>query len=670
MPRITHFGWSLFLIMAGWGSSPLPAQPQVPAAVEKPAFKQPPAPAKMPLIKQPSLMELAKLYKDLDLPLPPKESFFAMVDEGASLTSAPTSKPEITYSFYFAIGGPYPKAPYGIWQGFHFAPKESLAKIFPKAPNPAAILSFLRMGRTRGSLQSDQEDYGELVFAVQCQLLEHFELANFFYRRCQKSATEPFNDTLIWVAWNFWGGELADPKRDLALVAKKLHHIVDKHRFFEILRQGPASEKEDIERNIQDHRALLERLELTLRPSGAKPGTIEALIDELLIDPHANEGWDLVPPEDKGPEEKRTRPEPGIQKRDEPKNQRDAKSELRGMGFASVPTLIEHVDDMRLIRHATSQRGLATFYRDLGRRMETVSAKSYHTVGSVVRDVLSVFFRLDQNQATKADYLKSWNEIKNMKESEFVAKQFESTEDQSTAFLIFASGKYRGACIEAYKKFLQIKPDIQYMAYLIILVTTSDLPKETKVDLLAQAAVRCPPYARFFALRDLLTLDNGVFSKVCVELLQKIPKDGLNEVEENARIHVIRMGFRSEVPSARQIFEKYTNELPFHLKLQVLNDLCGDVFQEPTGSKTLAFLSPFFKDTTLYHPGKKDHQASMILGHDLSRAEVRNLMAMCILRTLEIDILVNDNTSEETWTQIRELAKSEIARHRENQKRQ
>lgn len=224
--------------------------------------------------------------------------------------------------------------------------------------------------------------------------------------------------------------------------------------------------------------------------------------------------------------------------------------------------------------------------------------------------------------------------------------------------------------IEAYKKFLQIQPDTKCMAYLIILVAGSDLPKENKVDLLARAAVRCPPYARYFALRELANLDKGVFSKVCVELLQKIPKEGLIDDEENGRIHVVKMGFRSAVPSARLIFEKYAKELPINLKLQVLTDFPRDAFHETTGRKTLAFLPQFLDGTTLYNPGKEDNHASLILGYGLSRAEVRNIVARSILRNLEIDIPVTDSTSEETWAKLRELAKDEIARRQENKEKQ
>ncbi len=658
MLRFPHFGFLALLLVAGIDTPSLIGQGPAPAAAKKAS------------LKQPSLAELAKLYQDLDLPLPPKNAFFAIVDQGTSYRYAPYSKPEIDYQLHFATGGPYPKAPYWIWESCKISSAESLAVIFRKPPSPDDILPFLRLRGLRGSVDTDNENSGELVFAIQCHLLEHFELARFFFRRCQKSEKGPFDQTLVLIAWNYWATELGNSKRDLTVVSKKLHHIVAKHRFFEVINQWPSGDIEEVERDVQDHRTLLDRLELTLKPTHAKPGSIEALIEELLIDSEAAEGWDFLPPEAEKAQDKDPSSE-GTQRLISPEKKLDAKAKLRNLGFAAIPMLIDHVDDQRLVRHPPLFLGpLIGLGQQGGNRMMTVNTRSFRTVSSSVREILPAFLNVNKHKATKEDYLKSWNAIKSMKESDFVTKNLESTDDQTWQFLHFAREKYAGKLIEAYKVFLRKKIDIKYMGFLIHTIANADLPKGTKVDLLLQGASTGDLSRKYQVLDALESIDRAAFSKLLVEILDKAPKDGLSEKDERWSLNLIELGFRSMDPVARATVEKLTRGLPLNLRLKVLESLSDGIFVETTGQKTRSFLLSFLEDSTIYQPGPKDRQGGITLDHDLTGIEVRNFVAKSILKSMNIDIPVGDKTTEETWTQIRDLAKEEIERRLEKKKLQ
>ncbi len=652
MSRSAPFAWILFVTMASINPPPLTAQP--------------PAPPEKPLLKQPSLMELTKLYQDLDLPVPPKDAFFAMVDEGTSLGYAPASKLDITYQLHLATGGPYPNAHYRVWSGLKTDFEETLAVIFTKPPSPAQVLSFLRLRRLRGEFDPGNENYGELVFAIHCQLLGHFELARFFYGRCQKSETRPLNENLVLVAWNYWGTELGNPKRDLALVSKKLRHLVDKHHFFELLGRGTPAEKEQIERDIEEHQTLLDRLEWTLKTKQVQPGSLEALIEGLLVDPTAGDGWEMLPSGGENPNEKDQTSEPGNQQLVATKKLPDSKSELTRLGFAAIPSLIEHVDDQRLVRHRPMfLGGLVGLGQENSHRLTTINARSYRTIGSVVRDLLSTFFILDEQKAEKADYVSAWRDMKSMTEAEFVSKALADPDKRSWNFIQFARAKYKEKCIDSYKLALRKNLEIKWFGFLTRAIVESNLTPSEKIELLSEGASKGSLQQKYDALYVLADLDNAVFSKLCVLTLKGLPQPLSSDDEEKYHFLIINLAFRTKDRGARDFLENYTMNLPISKRLKILDHLSGLILHDIENSPFRPFILRFFDDKNLYAPDKDDRDATSILGSDLTQIEVRNFVANKILIHMKIDLPIDDKTTDETWAKIRELAKDEVDRRLE-----
>ncbi len=352
----------------------------------------------------PSLAELGKLYQALELPLPPKEAFFAMY---GCFDHPLVSSPRLSYQLRMATGDP--KSGYRIWQGFKDAPTQSLEIAFSRPPKPETVLRYMKMDRLPGSSSMREAGpYAELGFAVQCHLLQHHELAKFFYGRVQKDTDVPPNQTLVMLAWNYWAGELTNPERDLAEVARRLHNLADHHGFSEILASWTG--------NTQKHKDLLDRIDLTAKRSFAKAGSVESLIDDLQT--HLGQKPnDDIDEDETMPAIRRKNP-----KQNEPSPRPDPESKLRNMGFAAIPLLIEHVDDRRLVR-----RYHDTFAVNYGAgevtRIEALNSDDFPSVGKRVRGILSAFFNLDPHKATKMEYLNAWNELRSMTEADFVSKQ-------------------------------------------------------------------------------------------------------------------------------------------------------------------------------------------------------------------------------------------------------
>jgi len=643
---------------------------------------QGPSPKKMSAekanLQPPSLAELGKLYQALELPLPPKEAFFVIASSFEHpLTSASFDR-DIAYQIHFATGGPYPKAKFQVWWGFKEYPGKHFEVVFARPPRPETVFRYLKMNALPGPDHREGEGYRDLVFAIQCHLLQHFELSKFFYRRGQKRVNEPLNHGLIKLAWNYWAGELTNPKRDRAEVAPKLHSLVDKHGFLEILGIGVALNDETNRNLIEKHQDLLNRLDLTVKASHAKAGSVEAMIDELTDDPNAQEfgrSWlgAKVPEEDQTPTGK-GQEEPGW------KSTPDAETRLRNMGFAAIPSLIEHVDDKRLVR-----RPLRPFYYSSGGASSIVTLHSddFPSVGLRVRLLLWAFFDLDYGKATKQDFQNRWKHLQLLTESDFIRKKLTNLQDLNYSLIDFASQKYTNETIKAYETLSLKETDIRF-TWIFEVISHSDLPKAVKIDLLTRGALMRHGHVKWEALNELLEVDNAGFSKACVANLEKMTWNGDGESDDRQRARLVALAFRTEDQKARETIEKYVKGLTVNQSLAVLRELGSAGTRRSADLGTLSFLRTYLDDETVYQDPQKGEvgfknlerrfeireKRFANLDKRLGEVEVRNFAAAQILRHMGIDIPTDGNIFDQNWKKIREFAKDEVDRRLEDKKQQ
>src|SRR5205823_2187935 len=102
--------------------------------------------------------------------------------------------------------------------------------------------------------------------AIQCRAIGRIKLSRHLFAIAQQKPECLTCRHLIKEAWDYWEYELRYGQTDWAIVAKHLRLLVSLDR------------REDTEW----HRTLLRALELALLPRHSKPGSVEALIDDLV----------------------------------------------------------------------------------------------------------------------------------------------------------------------------------------------------------------------------------------------------------------------------------------------------------------------------------------------------------------------------------------------------
>lgn len=651
MPRFISLGCLVFLVTWPVDLSRLAAQEAAPV----------PAPDAKATLKQPNLIELGKLYRALELPLPPKEAFFAIIAHGYPSPPETHASPNLYYELRFATGGPYPKAKYRTWFGHKVMLRHQLQVVFTSAPEPEAVLRFIKMNQLDGGTNHEFGTRLELVFAIQCELLGHFDLAQFFYRRCQKLATEPFNHTLILDAWNYWARELTHPRRDRADVAKKLHQIVDKHDYFAILETVEGGRSGRTKELIDKARILLDQLDLILKSGHAKAGSIEAMIDDLLEDPSDYDDGEFWP-EDKDLSVERApisgeNPDPIARKL-------NAESKLRNLGVSAIPFLIEHVDDQRPVRCT-----LKHLSYDQGDGDRTINISDFLTVGSRVRNILSTFFDLDRVKSTKDNYTMAWTNLQINTEEQFVARKLDAMISINDDFIRFSFYRYNKKLLEAYTNSLKQNAKMNPFHLVPSLIADSNFPKPTKIEMLTKLA-HCGHLSQHYdTLTALFKVDNAAFSKICAESLPKWGSKYDRHSQDRLPLGLFDLAFRSEDQKVNEWVKSQGKNLPLNDKLRFLDRLASERIAGPNWLEILSYLCQFLDDATIYQPGKDEHLLRFLPGK-FEEIAMRNFAALQILKCLSIDLSLSEETSESTWEVVRAFCKDEVNRRLENKKGQ
>lgn len=619
------------------------------------------------------MADLGKLYLDLELPLPPKEVGFAIIgtdflpwqvdrypnpnDGLGSLKS--------DYRFQFAIEDPNIKGQYRVWGGLQVRTQKRVERFQRTAPSPNMVLQIMKMDRLRSNLYHYIACDEELIFAIQCYLLGHGELASFFYRRCQKAAQEPLEQTLLIEAWNHWARDLDNPEMDRAKLAKKFQILVVRHRFISLLEERHGETPIGKNWTHEAHQGLLDRLTLTLRPvygTRAKPGSAESLIDELV---------NSVPQPEL--------PAPGHLHLDlwERENQirltrnkysypfHDVEQKLFLLGFDAIPLLIEHVDDSRLSRIRSIKGG------GTEGPPRTLRTWNFPTVGERIRAILSTFFDLSRDgnysgwKTKKADYLNAWKPMSVMKESDFVAKKIANPRDLNWNCFWFIIAKYPNQVVDLYRKVLLDEQEFIFFYELIRFIVESNLPRSEKLELLIDGVKHKSAYYQVACLAGLLELDEAIFTKHCFAALSRFPMEFPKEKAGSYQINLLELGLRSQDRPTRNLAVSLAKKLPVPAKIALLAEMpCANYW--PKKHLTLSFLTQFLDDDSVYHD--KDHTPFKDLNslfRGFEKIEVRNYAANEILEILGIELPLDDKTSEDEWKKVREFVQDEVDRYLE-----
>ncbi len=244
----------------------------------------------------PSLDDLLREYQTLGLPVPPRKAKLVRYEAGGGGIVDRKVQPKV-YGLAFEVKqGTKTEHPFLLRGTLEWQPRWD-PHTREVDPEPAAIKDLV-VG------PSDR-----LVLAIQCHERGWHKLATHLLERSHKKCKQPLRNPLLPLAWSYWEDHLTTPKIDRAPIAKRLKELI----------------RQDKELDTESNRALLRSLDLALVPSKAKPGSIQAMIDDL-VDYDADTGT------------------MGFFRRE------DRYWRIARLGFDAVPALIEHLDDDRLTR--------------------------------------------------------------------------------------------------------------------------------------------------------------------------------------------------------------------------------------------------------------------------------------------------------------------------------
>jgi hypothetical protein len=279
---------------------------------------------------------------------------------------------------------------------------------------------------------------------------------------------------LIRTAWDYWKSQLTLPTSDRAKASKHLKKLI----------------KSDKDLDVERNQRLLKSLDLALMPSKVKPGSIEALIDDL-VDFNADPG--VVSLSERGPRYQR----------------------LVEKGFEAVPTLIEHLDDDRLTR--SENKGLFTNFR------------VQHVVSDLIERLMGKESRLGSMREEKSYALaedeakKWWEQASKINEEQYAldhvlpsSKGEDDEESVNDHLLHLIERKYPKHLPKLYRTVLEEHPKTQGFD-VAEAVRKSNLSKNEKMALFLYAVGRSNAEHRYVAILQIKELDKDRFRRLLVE---------------------------------------------------------------------------------------------------------------------------------------------------------
>ncbi|HEV8062724.1 MAG TPA: hypothetical protein VGP68_22780, partial [Gemmataceae bacterium] len=316
-----------------------------------------------------SLAELLMLYQDLGLPLPPKSAKLVRYESRAGGFMNGVRQPP-QYSLAFLIEPNGDQKEMALLSG---------TNLFERWKPP----QWRVIGPTATAALETPGFRSDISLAIQCQALGWNELAADILVRSQRNQSDPPKKQIVFHAWNYWTSQMMKP-------------AVDRKPILSMLKKLKAIDPERAAQFKAD--SVIRSLELALAPSTAKPGSIEALIDQLVE--ATDEGWPLEEERNSTPYQKLVR-----------------------LGFDAVPALVVYLDDTRLtcatysgrVRNASREVLVGDIVGDILKELAgSEAAQEWRT--RIVDDSGS------REPLVKSDILAWWREAQKIGEEAYLVK--------------------------------------------------------------------------------------------------------------------------------------------------------------------------------------------------------------------------------------------------------
>jgi hypothetical protein len=556
-----------------------------------------------------SLDGLLFLYRCYDLPLPPKNAKLIRYEvRGRNMV--------IEYS---ENGGPKqkikPKTPPPIL-AFEAPPR--------RKGEPPYRLRGVQESRPDGSdlsveeipaepaaiegLEFDEE--GGLLQAIQCHARGWDALAASLFKASESNATASPRDRVRQRAWGYWVAALSQPDIDRAPATRHLQSLIQENKALD----------------TAENKQLLQDLQAALVPSRAKPGSVEALIDDLV-------NYDVK--------------EPAIY----PIKRGERYERVARLGFDAVPALIAHLGDRRLTR------GVVMPWND---------PHSWNIrVGDLALDILeelsqhAIDEKGPQPVISDASIQAWWQGARKIGEEKYLLQHVldDATPgfNPNQLFVSVIAAKYPKRLAELYQTILEKRPELDSSA-LTDALRTSQLPPKEKLELLRRGATHKRYRHRFTALTVIRELDKDEYNSLLLDAIKQLPTDVEGEYWQCPEVYMARLVRESEDPRVWSALEAAARRASVGLRLELLNKL-SYIDPVPAIHARLRLLRAFLEDKDLRDRSSTKKFHGPCAGFNYDKIEVRDFAAEQISWLVGINAEVKERAPAE-WEELRNKARA------------
>jgi hypothetical protein len=467
-------------------------------------------------------------------------------------------------------------------------------------------------------IQISEDD--ALILAVQCHARGWKKLALELLERSGKPATR--TSRLNRSAWDYWKGHLSAPKIDRAPIGRRLKALM----------------RQDRESDTEANRGLLRSLDLALAPRKSKPGSIEALIDDLV---DGDDSWQIKGGVYNGLAEVSA----------------DAHWNLAKRGFEAVPALIDHLDDERLTR--------SVFYPGNNHPGE-INLCVQHLVSDLLRELAWDNFGGGLgNVVEKDDVRKWWAEARKKTEEAYLLDRVfppKSADGEPVQprvpLLNIIIARYPGDIPALYRKVLDQRTDVDPGSWAFV-IENLKLPKKDKLDLFLHAAGHKEWMHRVPALAAIRNLDRKRFNALLLPALEELPRDVSGPYWICSEAGIADLVPDSDDPRVWAALEKAAKRASVGLRMELL----GRRHREDKRQLRawLRLLGAFLEDATARDRDVGKQFEGPHAGFFYPYLEVRNFAAMEILEQsgVKVEVRLRDAMG---WAEVRRAARTVLNR--------
>jgi hypothetical protein len=563
-----------------------------------------------------SLEHLVKLYKELGLPLPPRNAPLVRYRSSGGYVLDGVQQPEV-FSLAFLITAKGDREEPLIQHGL--VPRRLAFHDYPKQVAP-----------TKQAIVGTAPNRDDLILAILFSLRGWNELACATYERLENENQVDFLNELQDLAWGYWDDELFRLGSDRAEIARQMKKA---------LAIRPVR-PDDF--RLKVHNSLMR----SLAPSKAAPGSVEALVDGLVeFDGTIGRSrWYASRP---GGDECYTR--------------------IVRLAFDAVPALIAHLDDERLMRgeketfnNLRSSRYL--FIKDAVRSiLEGLSGEDLEIGAFVGGENIAI---------AKAKATVWWNKAQKQTEERYlIGHFFDDDEDSSSNVrrhrILVLQAKYPARIPQFYEGCLRRHPQCE-SDDLCNAIVQLPITANAKFALLEKGLNHADCRHKLAAIVAFKKLDPKRFEDAMLHVLQNFPRD-TNEMYSGASAsRIARLALSCNDPRIWPALRRAAQSASVGLKLEILGQLTTGSTAEAREQRieVIRLLNAFLEDSTLRDITKDGRLQGPVCKSMYEKIEVRNAVAllMATLLKLETPTRLTDLTrSDEEWAQFRKQMRDACA---------